>query len=411
MLLALCAAIYFLDGLIHSILGPLAPDIARALALGNAGLGPVFSANLAGQCVGLVLAPWLTQRFGHRAIIIWSVAGFGIGQCGSALADGIGALLGWRLLTGAFLGSCLPGCLAMVSWASPPKRRGLAIMMLFMGYGSGATAAGILAAVVGSWRGTMVLVGAASLLVALCALLWLRVPAAPTEEASDAEPSPTRTGLVGILSAPYRLRTLMLWLIFIALLTVSYCLNSWLPTLLVEIGHESRLAAMSVSIFSFGGIIAALVIGLLIDRFGAVPTLTVFICMSALLFATLGAVLTSASVSTLTALLGCTGFFSLGAYGGVNVVLAGAYPPSLRDTGIGWAKSVGRIGTVLAPIAIGFALDSGATGQAVLAMFAVPAAAALLALQSAFRAQGRPAASRQQTHAQVRRSRENRGAN
>lgn len=385
MLLALCAAIYFLDGLIHSILGPMAPGIAADLALGNAGLGPVFSANLAGQCMGLVLAPWLTQRFGHRAVILWSVAGFGIGQCGSALADGVGALLGWRLLTGAFLGGCLPGCLAMVSWAAPPKRRGLAIMMLFMGYGSGATAAGILVAMVGSWRSTMVIAGAASLLVALSAFLWLRVPAAPMEDPHTGGPM-QRRGLAGILSAPYRLRTLMLWLMFIALLTVSYCLNSWLPTLLVEVGHEAQLAAISVSIFSFGGIIAALVIGLLIDRFGAIRTLSAFIAASALLFATLGVLLTSASAGLLTVLLGCTGFFSLGAYGGVNVVLAAAYPPALRDTGIGWAKSVGRIGTVLAPMVIGVALDSGATGQVVLAMFGLPAVAALLALLTASRA-------------------------
>ena len=36
--IAVCTAIYFLDGLIHTILGPLAPDIARSLSLGNAEL-------------------------------------------------------------------------------------------------------------------------------------------------------------------------------------------------------------------------------------------------------------------------------------------------------------------------------------------------------------------------------------
>ena len=32
-LVAICTAIYALDGLIHTILGPLAPEIARELAL------------------------------------------------------------------------------------------------------------------------------------------------------------------------------------------------------------------------------------------------------------------------------------------------------------------------------------------------------------------------------------------
>ena len=252
-------------------------------------------------------------------------------------------------------------------------------MVLFMGYGSGATAAGLLVAAIGAWRSTMVMVGVASLVVGAMALLWLRVPSAAAMD-DAAAPSTARTGLVGILSASFRLRTLMLWLLFIALLTISYCLNSWLPTLLVEVGHDGRLAVLSVSIFSFGGIVAALVIGLLIDRFGAVPTLVAFIGMSAVLLAALGLLLGSASVATLTALLAGTGFFSLGAYGGVNVILASAYPASLRETGIGWAKSVGRIGTVIAPIAIGMALGAGATGQTVLAWFALPAVVALFAM-------------------------------
>ena len=65
----------------------------------------------------------------------------------------------------------------------------------------------------------------------------------------------------------------MLWLLFISMLTISYCLNSWLPTLLVEVGRDERFAAVSVSIFSLGGIVSALGVGLLIDRFGAIRTL------------------------------------------------------------------------------------------------------------------------------------------
>ena len=33
----------------------------------------------------------------------------------------------------------------------------------------------------------------------------------------------------------------MLWALFISMLTISYCLNSWLPTLLVEVGRDERV--------------------------------------------------------------------------------------------------------------------------------------------------------------------------
>jgi MFS family permease len=172
----------------------------------------------------------------------------------------------------------------------------------------------------------------------------------------------------------------MLWLLFIAMLTISYCLNSWLPTVLIQVGRDEQLAAISVSIFSFGGIAAALVIGLLIDRFGAGRTLGAFIGSSALLLAVLGQVLATAPVGALMVLLAASGFFALGAYGGINVILTGFYPSSLQATGIGWAKSVGRLGTVIAPIGIGAALAAGVGGQAVLSLFALPALVALVAL-------------------------------
>jgi MFS family permease len=172
----------------------------------------------------------------------------------------------------------------------------------------------------------------------------------------------------------------MLWLLFIALLTISYCLTSWLPTLLVEVGRDRQFAALSISIFSLGGIVAALGVGLLIDRFGAIRTLVSFLAMATVLLFIVGQVLVSASSEVLLALLGASGFFVLGAYGGINVVLATFYVEGLRATGIGWAKSIGRIGTVVAPVLIGSALTLGMAQTTIMSLFAVPAALSVLCL-------------------------------
>jgi MFS family permease len=381
-LIAICSLIYLLDGLIHSILGPLAPEMARSLTLSNAQLGPIFSANLAGQCVGLVIFPALANRFGHRGVVLLAVAGFGLGQCASALSVGAADLFGWRFITGVFLGGCLPSCLAVVSGVAPRKRRGLAIMLLFTGYGLGATIAGLIAAAfadAGGWRAAMVVVGIVCIVTALAAWMTLEIPdrVSATDGGESAEGNAT---VFGILARRYLLSTTMLWLLFVAMLTISYCLNSWLPTLLVEVGRDRTLAAISVSIFSFGGIVAALGVGLLIDRFGAMQTLITFVALSTALLFVVGRVLQSASAEMLLALLGACGFFVLGAYGGVNVVLADSYPDHLRATGIGWAKSVGRIGTVIAPILIGFGLSAGATGATIMSWFALPASLAVLSL-------------------------------
>jgi MFS transporter, AAHS family, 4-hydroxybenzoate transporter len=304
--------------------------------------------------------------------------GFGLAQSGTALANGPTSLFVWRLITGVFLGGCLPSCLALVTAAAPNKRRGLAIMMLFTGYGLGATVAGLVAAgftELGGWRMATVAVGAICLITAIFAWTWLREPPAPPAGGGEVS-----ANALLIFSRRYLVGTLMLWLLFICMLTISYCLNSWLPTLLVEVGRDGRLAAISVSIFSLGGIVAALGVGLLIDRLGAMRTLVSFLALSTVLLFVIGQLLASASAAVLLVLLAVCGFFVLGAYGGINVVLASFYPAHLRAAGIGWTKSVGRIGTLVAPVAIGAGLSAGMPETTIMSMFAVPALLAVVSL-------------------------------
>jgi MFS transporter, AAHS family, 4-hydroxybenzoate transporter len=375
-LIGLCSLVYFLDGLIHSILGPLAPEISRSLQLDKTQLGPIFSANLIGQCIGLVLFPLLAARKGERSVVLACLVGFGLAQSGSVLSDSATSLFIWRLITGVFLGGCLPSCLALVTATAPPERRGLATMILFTGYGLGATLAGIVATAfteLGGWRVSMAIVGAACLITAVFAWIWL-------EDVPLSRNDATKPSALLILSRRYLIGTLLLWLLFISMLTLSYCLNSWLPTLLVEVGRDERFAAMSISIFSAGGIVAALGVGVLIDRFGTLRTLGSFLGIGTVLLFVIGQVLASASAELLMTLLAFCGFFVLGAYGGVNVVLASFYPAPLRAVGIGWTKSVGRIGTLVTPVLIGIALSAGIAETAIMSLFAVPALLATLSL-------------------------------
>lgn len=381
-IILICSLVYFLDGLVHSIMGPLAPDIAATLRLSHAALGPIFSANLIGQCIGLVLFPLLVDRLGHRRIVLITLVGFGFFEALTAAAASAQQLFFARLVTGAFLGGCLPSCLSIVTASAPAARRGLAIMILFTGYGLGATVSGLVAegfADHGGWRAASVAVGIVCLGFAGIAGFWLTEPA-KRELASSGQGASSNSGALAIMSSRYLLGTLMLWMLFVSMLTISYCLNSWLPILLVEVGRENWVATMSVSIFSFGGIVAALGVGILIDRFGTTRVLATFLTIAAILMFIIGNILASAPNDVLLLLLAICGFFFLGAYGGVNVVLASYYPDHLRAVGIGWTKSVGRIGTVIAPILIGLGLSAGVSETTIMSLFSVPASLSVLAL-------------------------------
>jgi len=261
---------------------------------------------------------------------------------------------------------------------APQQRKGLGVTMLFTGYGAGATVSGIVAAVfadVGGWRAAIAAVGFASLITAIIAAIWLRgIDAQAGEHVGDLAPQPRA---IDVLRGRVLGGTLMLWLMFISMLTVQYCLSSWLPTLLVDVGRDRQFAALSVTIFSLGGIIAALGVGLLIDRFGATQVLGSFLAIAAVLLFATGQLLATASPTVLLLLLVTGGFFFLGAYGGVNVVLAQYYDEGLRAVGIGLTKSVGRVGTFMAPILIGLGLDAGISETTVMSLFALPAIVAM----------------------------------
>lgn len=336
--MGMCSLPFFLDCLIPALMGPLASPIAQSLSLTRPELGAVFSANLAGQCLGLVTIPLAANRLGHRGIILWTTLGFGICQLLTTFVVDRDTLVASRFITGVFLGGALPSCVAAVTQGTPPARRGLATMLLFTAFGLGGAAAGFL--------GT----------------------AAP------------RSRFIDILKPPMLSGTLLLWLMFICALTIYYCLSSWLPTLLVDIGRSARLAAVAVGSYTSGGVVAGLLIGPLIDRFGAHRVLGLSFAISAVLLFVIGQSLQTLADWPLLLLLGTCGFFMLGAYGGINVVLAGYYPGPLRALGVGWAKSIGRLGTILPPIAIGHAMSAGMDPQTLVSLFAAPAALIVVAL-------------------------------
>ncbi|OJW66541.1 MAG: hypothetical protein BGO57_09570 [Sphingomonadales bacterium 63-6] len=381
LVIAACAAVFFLDGLIHTVMGPLAPYVAPELHLGPQELGPVFSANLAGQTIGLLAFPFLTRRTGHRLVILLSAIGFALAQWATALAWDGTSLFAFRLIDGVFLGGCMPSCLALVANVAPPARKGLAVTMLFTGYGLGATMSGIVAAgfeAHGGWRAAFTFIGCLS--AASAAFSWWALRGRDAPSASERPEKGERHRVTEILAPRLIAGTLLLWLLFIAMLTIQYCLSSWLPTLLVKVGRDADFAALSVTIFSLGGIIAALGVGLLIDRFGATPVLVSFLLLATVLLFATGQILASASDWVLMLMLATGGFFFLGAYGGVNVILATYYPRHLQAFGIGLAKSVGRIGTLIAPILIGLGLAAGVAETTLISVFALPAALAAAAI-------------------------------
>ena len=89
--------------------------------------------------------------------------------------------------------------------------------------------------------------------------------------------------------------------------------------------------------------------GYFIDKFGVrFPVITCYIGC-AVFMAIFGFVARTPSVFKLSVVTFLTGAFINAAQGGNNVLTAGLYPTSIRSTALGFAFTVGRLGSIVSP--------------------------------------------------------------
>jgi AAHS family 4-hydroxybenzoate transporter-like MFS transporter len=172
--------------------------------------------------------------------------------------------------------------------------------------------------------------------------------------------------------------TVLLWAAFFMNLLVMYFLVNWMPSLLRANGQPLNVAILSTAVLNAGGVVGAIVLGRLVDRLD--PYLVLGSAYSASAFFITGIAFASTNVWTLMISTFLAGFGVVGAQIGMNALAAGLYPTSIRSTGVGWALGIGRIGSIIGPVAGGILLGFGWDAQSVVLTAAVPALLASLAV-------------------------------
>jgi MFS family permease len=74
--------------------------------------------------------------------------------------------------------------------------------------------------------------------------------------------------------------------------------------------------------------------------------------------------------------VGTIGVTVQGGFNGFWALAARLYPTEMRNTGVGWALGVGRIGAILGPIAGGMLVGAHISLPIIFALFALPLVAA-----------------------------------
>jgi AAHS family 4-hydroxybenzoate transporter-like MFS transporter len=401
----LCALVMFIDGFDTQAISYMAPHIVQEWHLSQSMLGPVFSAALVGLMVGyLVLSP-LSDRFGHKRVIIAATVVFGITTLAAVGAGNVTELVVLRFVTGMGLGAAAPSAVALTGEFSPKRLRATFVLAIYCGFSVGFVVAGLVAGwlIPGhGWR-SMFWAGAVAPLL-LVPFLVRGLPESPLfmirrstdpdrvyavfrridpELPSAATPvfsveendSGRRTALSNLFTRKWLLGTVLLWCVFVINLAEFYALQSWLPSIMTDLGHPMSVVVTATTLTTVGGIAAAFVTGPCMDRLGPYLTLTVLYVVGFVCVALTGVAFHAPLWALMVAnfLAGCC------ISGGQKSLIALAavfYPAPLRSTGVGWALGVGRVGGILGPIAVGAALAGGWSPSLVLYAMSVPMLAA-----------------------------------
>jgi MFS transporter, AAHS family, 4-hydroxybenzoate transporter len=376
------------------------PSIRESLHLSPAQLGPVFSAGLTGMMCGSFLFSPLADRLGRRPVMLTSVFLFAVVTLATALAQTAPQLVAMRFIAGLGFGGAFPNGLSLAAEYLPRRNRFFLMSIIGTAFSVGGSISGFVATVLVpayGWRAMYVASGGFALLVGLALLVLLpeslrflaahptrhqevRAIAARIAPALAADPA-TRfvvteapahgVPILNLFRGGRAALTLSFWTGCFCILLVMYFVLNWVPVLAREAGLSTRQAILMPTLFQVGSSFGSLTMGFLMDRVGNPLRVTATCCLgAALAVAAMGTLGTNAGA--LMAINMLAGFFVIGAQGSINTGSSVLYPTAMRVTGVGWTLGIGRIGSLMGPLAGGALLSLGWSGADLLHAAAIP---------------------------------------
>ena len=371
------------------------------------------SAGTFGMILGAALSGAAADRWGRRAVILFTLLLYSVGSLLCGLSVSYPMLVACRFLTGFGLGGELPAASTLVSEFSPKASRGRNVVLLESFWAWGWIVAALVAYLlipVYGWRIAFI-VGALPAFFA--AVLRRKVPESPrylalTGKADEAEtlvsdmeteagvvtsesektaieqPVKARGSFAKLWSKPHLRSTIVLWVIWFGINFGYYGFVLWTPTLLMGQGFTMVRSFGFTVVMCLAQLPGYFSAAWFIEKIGRKPTLIIYFAGTALASWLFGHAGTEAAVLASGCLLY---FFALGAWGCVYSYSPEVYPTEVRGSGTGWAAAFGRIGAFIAPFVVPAVYAAYGEQTGFTAVFAVLAAAfAITALVIAFAA-------------------------
>ncbi|MDQ0801422.1 MFS transporter [Arthrobacter sp. SLBN-112] len=372
-----CAAVV-LDGYDTVALGLSIPAIAKDWGVQASEFTAALALTSAGVALGYLAVGRLVAKLGTRNVIVSAVVVFTLGSLLTAWSGSIMELTILRFVTGLGLGAVLPAAVSHATAVNPRRWRQSIAVAVMTGISLGALIAGlagsgIVAAFGWQW---VFIIGAVSSTV-LLPFLWFGLSDNRVSNAlMDAAEAKHHASVARLFDPSVRSRTLLLWAFSFLIFSVFYVFSSWLPTLLTSYGFSTGLAPLGSAALGIGSIIGACVLILGSRRFrmtsvlaGTSAVAIVFLVTSAFL---------GPDKALLLLVFGGVGLGLQAGMIGQAAVAVTLYPQATVTAGIGWAASLGRLGSVVGPIFGGVLIGLGVDTSIIVLAVCVPVIIALV---------------------------------
>jgi MFS family permease len=339
--------------------------IGKELHLSNIMLSYVLGASLAATAAGGVIFGVLSDRYGRKRVLQWTILAYSTGTFFCGFASGLWVLLLFRILTGLGGGGEWATGQTYVGETFPPKVRGRYCAFMQTGAPIGivlASLVGGFAAPAIGWRACFFISILPALLVVYIRKrlpesdVWLerkRLIAASERRAESIEYEHGNKFFL-LFSRTYRKTFLKSLILAVFDMSAYWFTYSWMPGYL----HHQRQLTLSKSavwmlVTQAGGFLGYLTFGLVADRLGRRPAFSIYsvIMATGLIMITLiwdAVIVYPPLILSFMFLVG----FGTGMFSGYGPLFAELFPTAIRNTAMGSAFNLARGVQFFTPVII-----------------------------------------------------------
>ncbi|MGA2667802.1 MAG: MFS transporter [Ignavibacteria bacterium] len=345
----------------------------------------VLGASLAATAIGGIIFGVLSDRYGRKSVLQWTILTYSIGTFFSGFSTNIWMLLIFRIITGLGVGGEWGTGQTYIGETFPAKVRGRYGAFMQTGAPIGIAVASVIGGYVSpiiGWRACFFV----SLLPAILVIfirkrlpesdVWLERKRLISEDVSVKKQIVQEENKFFLLfSSQYRKVFILALILAIFDMSAYWFTYSWMPGYL----HEQRQFTMTKSaawmlITQSGGFLGYFTFGFIADKLGRRPAYTIysFIMAIGLVMIT---ILWDVIIVYQTLILGCMFLvgFGTGMFGGYGPLFSELFPTKIRNTAMGSAFNLARGVQFFTPIIIAIVATSYGLGGgiSIAALFAV----------------------------------------